>query len=1851
MVEALQKAGVNMMDAEAEPAKRRRKARRKTKRVTLPAERDGAFDARLVALPVLDRISGDLALSGDGSATRVHLADSAEAVTLVALPGVQSAQGPGRGDPGARVTDMDSDDEALGISLAQVLGDIFASRALVLLAAKGAAWVCLRRRAGGRGKARTPRRRVIEDDSESEGDDAFIPSPSAGSRATWHLEVWLSTARLRAFASANGNLRSGACVALRRLVMACQPEAFRASDWALFDDDGIAAGQGSAAPDTAEVYRALEALCPGGGASANEASEVAQPEGLNPELRPYQRAALRWMLRREAGRGADRRAPGKGAASLTETQRGLGWAVLTVRGASGEERTLYFNSVSGDVLERAPPTSDSLVVGGILADEMGLGKTVEVIALLLHDASDRRASACKVDPESDDAEPVPAEVSEEDRMGPLFGGAVCLCGSDECSDAHGGFIKCGRCAEFMHRRCCGVDAADERGLALRRCIFCASHDAFREPLECRATLIVCPSAILGQWLSELERHVAHGALRVGVYEGIAAGVQRLAGPPAPSPATARSVLRTCDPRRLRDMDVVLTTFDVMSSELHHLSAADAMNSGRRAQKGRKRYRFLPSALTCLEWRRVILDEAQLAECTSSAASQLARRIPAERRWCVTGTPVGHKGLDDLHGLLLFLGHDPLGLPRWWSCAVQRRVKGGLKADALRVVALALQPLLWRSTKKAVADQLGVPPQVERPTLLRMGGVERHFYKQQHEACAKHARRVLGRLSRSSAKDGEGEGLQRAFSRLRQACCHPQLGAGGVGKGSRRLLSMEEIHMRLLDRARLDAEEESRKAIVHMNALGALSRCAAEAIAARSGADHASRDGAGSSALVGAGAAQTPQKRRAELSPAVSSATPKKKARSDSVKRKLFGADAEVEAEVEVEAGAEAEAEAEILVEDPARDDGAAQDPTLRERSFLLAESMRWYEKVLEREATQGAPALVLAPLRLSGCSHLISKDAEQSDGEALEVRWRLDAKGGTGAGGEEAASDGDASSSEDSADEPARPSSVHASVEFCGGVSEAAARKVVKVRMIALAGDRAAAPAGATCVLRARGASGFFEEVLTFDLPREWARGAAVEHSGFATRKSSEWRIDVSLRGGDAAVVGFALELYQANVDVDSLLALHAMRNLVSVSETHAALSRAPNQIPQERRDALARRCDTLERRFLNDRRLERDGAAARFDDLRRQESAQWRRVAKIEESARRNFHGAFASPAAQLRWWDLLFAAAQAEPVHVGGPLLAFLEAQLGRLAERTDTAVRMHPLQVYGVPLHSVAALATFFEGAMRGVLRTREALQAAVEDTRRDATAKEAAMNADCGRCRIDFHKHGPVCGLCRRLETVQSFEHLLSKPRRKARGTAEEVVQQLRESRATASAGSAAGGGRGDASKVRHGDDAGAHASIAQSAFDDPSPMVVLCELLGRFASDAARSCPGGALRRLLEDCGSAAAAQCGLSGRRFGTDNRGLLFRIMLSARALCSASQHLLSARDELAMATVPLQLRLGMSERELNELMELGRLYLRSEQEVAEKRSIEAIQLVDVDAELREATAKLQFLQNAAEAQRRKGAMQECAVCLSDMRGCEVAMYPCAHAIHARCHREMLRFMNISRRPKCPTCRLTCAPGDVQVTMNKGVAASADDASQTPEMVECRQRFGTKVAGLVKLLGELPSADKCIIFSQWDLMLQVAQDALLAAGVKHSRITGKRSADKALKNFRGDPDVRCLLLPLKHGGQGLTLVEATHVIMLEPLLDPSLDAQAIGRVHRIGQTKQTFVHRLVVRDTVEEPLFRMRERYSSGVSSYEVYEQQQPRRRRGALAAMGESVPLQVLEQVFRDCDAPAPRRASATL
>ena len=98
------------------------------------------------------------------------------------------------------------------------------------------------------------------------------------------------------------------------------------------------------------------------------------------------------------------------------------------------------------------------------------------------------------------------------------------------------------------------------------------------------------------------------------------------------------------------------------------------------------------------------------------------------------------------------------------------------------------------------------------------------------------------------------------------------------------------------------------------------------------------------------------------------------------------------------------------------------------------------------------------------------------------------------------------------------------------------------------------------------------------------------------------------------------------------------------------------------------------------------------------------------------------------------------------------------------------------------------------------------------------------------------------------------------------------------------------------------------------------------------------------------------------------------------------------------------------------------------------------------------------------------------------------------------------------------------------------------------------------------------------------------------------------------------------LLLPLKSGANGLNLIEANHVVMVEPLLNVGVEHQAINRVHRIGQTRETHVHRFLVEDTIEIEIANRAEKKSETKSSSSSSSSSSNKRQRNVSSSSSSS-------------------------
>ncbi len=137
--------------------------------------------------------------------------------------------------------------------------------------------------------------------------------------------------------------------------------------------------------------------------------------------------------------------------------------------------------------------------------------------------------------------------------------------------------------------------------------------------------------------------------------------------------------------------------------------------------------------------------------------------------------------------------------------------------------------------------------------------------------------------------------------------------------------------------------------------------------------------------------------------------------------------------------------------------------------------------------------------------------------------------------------------------------------------------------------------------------------------------------------------------------------------------------------------------------------------------------------------------------------------------------------------------------------------------------------------------------------------------------------------------------------------------------------------------------------------------------------------------------------------------------------------------------------------------------------------------------------------------------------------------------------------------------------------------------------------------AKLETLLDQIQSVTaeghKALVFSQFTSLLAIVCERLTDAGIVYEYLDGRtRNRQAKVERFQSDPKCPVFLISLKAGGLGLNLTAADYVFLLDPWWNPAVEAQAVDRAHRIGQTRQVFSYRLIAKDTVEEKVLLLQE-------------------------------------------------------
>eukprot|EP00795_Rhopilema_esculentum_P014371 gene14371-5419_t len=439
------------------------------------------------------------------------------------------------------------------------------------------------------------------------------------------------------------------------------------------------------------------------------------------------------------------------------------WHQLVLEQKAG---SVYFNPKTGRICSKL--IIQPLPKGGILADEMGLGKTVEVLALISRNKRKERF------------------VLDESRQS-CKSVSVSMC-SEDTNNGVAASIKRSKEEDLL------VEESKDY------CCFCGKNvHSENERENCNDCGQSMHFGCAGTQGRKLKKYYCAVCATKELYLGVAKS-------------------GFIQPAILAEFDIIITTYSTLNSEFHHVKSEEGRE---RSLRNRKKYAALPSPLTFLEFWRVCMDEAQMIQCTTTRLAEMVLRISAVHRWCVTGTPV-QRGLEDVYGMLLFIGFFPYCLKSWWNKLLREPLCHGYTKPLFDVLAR----VMWRTEKKDVLDQINLPKQTETFEMLTFTPVEWQFYKRQEELCTasalteiekwKEKETILSSLDKSSLHS-----LLAPLLRLRQACCHPRAVRDGLLGIQKSHLTMDKLLEGLTSKAKLECEEAHRQLMCALNGLAAI----------------------------------------------------------------------------------------------------------------------------------------------------------------------------------------------------------------------------------------------------------------------------------------------------------------------------------------------------------------------------------------------------------------------------------------------------------------------------------------------------------------------------------------------------------------------------------------------------------------------------------------------------------------------------------------------------------------------------------------------------------------------------------------------------------------------------------------------------------------------------------------------------------------------------------------------------------------------------------------------------------------------------------------------------------------------
>uniref|UniRef100_A0A060T5S8 DNA repair protein RAD5 n=1 Tax=Blastobotrys adeninivorans TaxID=409370 RepID=A0A060T5S8_BLAAD len=251
-------------------------------------------------------------------------------------------------------------------------------------------------------------------------------------------------------------------------------------------------------------------------------------------------------------------------------------------------------------------------------------------------------------------------------------------------------------------------------------------------------------------------------------------------------------------------------------------------------------------------------------------------------------------------------------------------------------------------------------------------------------------------------------------------------------------------------------------------------------------------------------------------------------------------------------------------------------------------------------------------------------------------------------------------------------------------------------------------------------------------------------------------------------------------------------------------------------------------------------------------------------------------------------------------------------------------------------------------------------------------------------------------------------------------------------------------------------------------------------------------------------------------------------------------------------------------------------------------------------------------------------GAEQECPICTEDIPEDQQAVTECWHMSCLECLIQHIEFQrNKGETPRCHICRSTISMERIY----RVVRQMKEDGSVTVMLKRYRGKGqSAKIQALLNQLRPLYHGKieekgpiRTVVFSQFTSFLDIIQRELVAEGFNVLRFDGsmnQRARADVLEEFKNSQTSQVLLLSLRAGGVGLNLVCANRAYLMDPWWSFAVEAQAIDRIHRMGQVSPVQVVRFIIEGSLEERMLKIQERKKFLASTLGLSEEEKKAQR-----------------------------------